>query len=205
ADALRRAMSRKRSHEAMAALRERFVTGAVANDVDAATANQVFDMLGGFAAYGFCKSHAAAFAMLTYQSAWLRLYHAPEFYAALLNNQPMGFYSPEVVVNEARRRGVPVLPVDVNQSRARRTREERSIRLGLRYVKGLGPAALAQLDAERACGPYRSLADFCRRGGLPRAAIENLIVVGAFDGLGLARRELLWQLGLLYRPPRPQA
>jgi error-prone DNA polymerase len=205
ADTLRRAMSRKRSHEAMAALRERFVTGAVAHDVDAATANQVFDMLGGFAAYGFCKSHAAAFAMLTYQSAWLRLYHAPEFYAALLNNQPMGFYSPEVVVNEARRRGVPVLPVDVNQSRARCTIEERSIRLGLRYVKGLGPAAAGRLDAERACGPYRSLADFCRRGGLPRAAIENLIVVGAFDSLGLARRELLWQLGLLYRPPGPQA
>src|SRR5262249_27147697 len=183
---------------------------------------------GGFAAYGFCKSHAAAFAMLTYQSAWLRLYHAPEFYAALLNNQPMGFYSPEVIVNEARRRGVPVLPVEVNQSRARctiegpnppftpgrgrpRRRSQYSaspptreggadprdtiappfphgeggrgglgIRLGLRYVKGLGPAAQARLDAERACGPYRSLADFCRRGGLPRAAIENLIVVGAF-------------------------
>jgi error-prone DNA polymerase len=123
ADALRRAMSRKRSHEAMAAMRQRFVDGAVANEIDAATAHQVFDLLGGFAAYGFCKSHAAAFALLTYQSAWLRLYHPAEFYTALLNNQPMGFYSPEVIVNEAQRRGVPVLPVDVNQSRARCTVE----------------------------------------------------------------------------------
>ena len=94
-------------------MRDRFVAGAVANEVDATIAHQVFDLLGGFAAYGFCKSHAAAFALLTYQSAWLRLYHPTEFYTALLNNQPMGFYSPEVVVNEAQRRGVPVLPVDV--------------------------------------------------------------------------------------------
>jgi error-prone DNA polymerase len=77
--------------------------------------------------------------------------------------------------------------------------------LGLRYVRGLGPAALARLDAERACGPYRSLADFCRRAGVPRAPIENLIAIGAFDSFGLARRELLWQLGLVYRPPGPQA
>jgi error-prone DNA polymerase len=244
--------------------------GAIANDVDVATAGQVFDMLRGFAAYGFCKSHAAAFALLTYQSAWLRLYHPAEFYAALLNNQPMGFYSPEVVVNEAKRRGVPVLPVDVNQSRARCTVEASAelkvlsaesedspvggvsdqgltssqstddmvggtaagviyhaptalcgrdsshpcsalstqhlaLRLGLRYVRGLGPTTLARLDAERACGPYRSLADFCRRTGLARAPIENLIAIGAFDSFGLARRELLWQLGLIYRPPGPQA
>ncbi len=218
ADALRRAMSRKRSQEALAALRARFVAGAVANGVDAPTAERVFAMLRGFAAYGFCKSHAAAFALLTYQSAWLRLYYPAEFYAALLNNQPMGFYSPAVIVNEARRRGVPVLPVDINRSRARCTVEAllsptrggvwgpaRGVRLGLRYVRGLGPAALARLEAERACGPYRSLADFCRRTGLPRAAIENLIAIGAFDSFGLARRELLWQLGLLYRPPGPQA
>jgi error-prone DNA polymerase len=209
ADALRRAMSRKRSHEAMAAMRERFVEGAVANEIDAATAHQVFDLLGGFAAYGFCKSHAAAFALLTYQSAWLRLYYPAEFYTALLNNQPMGFYSPEVIVNEAQRRGVPVLPVDVNRSRARCTVEADlpppALRLGLRYVRGLGPTALARLDAERACGPYRSLADFCRRAGVPRAPIENLVAIGAFDSFGLARRELLWQLGLIYRPPSAQA
>jgi error-prone DNA polymerase len=72
-------------------------------------------------------------------------------------------------------------------------------------VRGLGPAALARLDAERACGPYRSLADFCRRAGVPRAPIENLIAIGAFDSFGLARRELLWQLGLIYRPPGLQA
>jgi error-prone DNA polymerase len=75
----------------------------------------------------------------------------------------------------------------------------------LRYVRGIGPATLARLDAERACGPYRSLADFCRRSGLARAPIENLIAIGAFDSFGLPRRALLWQLGLLYRPPSAQA
>lgn len=213
ADALRRAMSRKRSRAALEALRERFVAGAVRQGIAAATAQQVFDLLRGFAAYGFCKSHAAAFALLTYQSAWLRCYYPAEFYAALLNNQPMGFYSPEVIVNEARRRGVPILPIDINRSRARCTvepvreqgRVRWGVRLGWRYVRGLGPAALARLEAERAAGPFRSLADCCRRSGLPRAALENLILVGAFDRFGLPRRTLLWQLGLVYCPPRAQA
>lgn len=199
AEQLRRAMSRKRSQAAMERLRARFVEGALGNEVDERTAGEVWEMLKGFAAFGFCKSHAAAFAWITYQSAWLRLYYSPEFYAALLNNQPMGFYSPEVIVNDARRHGIEVLPVDVNASGGRCTVEFDRLRIGFRYVQGIGPAGLERLEEERQRGPYASLSDFCRRTRLSREAIENLIEIGAFDCFGLARRELLWQLGLLWR------
>ncbi|HLZ71622.1 MAG TPA: error-prone DNA polymerase [Dehalococcoidia bacterium] len=200
ADQLRRAMSRKRSAEAMAKLQARFFAGCGANGVGAATAAEIWQMLQGFAQFGFCKSHAAAFAWITYQSAWLRLYYREEFYAALLNNQPMGFYSPEVVLNDAKRHGVEVLPVDVNASRDRCTIERGGLRLGFRYVEGLGETQRERLDAARLAGEYRSLGDFCRRTGLAREAVENLIAIGAFDAFGLERRELLWQLGLIYRP-----
>jgi error-prone DNA polymerase len=101
ADSLRRAMSRKRSKRAMEELRQRFIEGAKSNGVSEATALCVFNTLKGFAEYGFCKSHAAGFALLAYQSAWLKYYYPAEFYAALLNNQPMGFYTPEVIVGDA--------------------------------------------------------------------------------------------------------
>ena len=148
ADQLRRAMSRKRSKREMEKLRERFLEGARRNDVDEALADDMFDKLAGFASYGFCKSHAAAFARTAYESAYLKAYYGPEFYAGLLNNQPMGFYSPEVIVNDARRHGVAVLPVDVNRSHSRCTVEGGKVRLGFRYVKGIGPSALEKLDPE---------------------------------------------------------
>ena len=114
ADLLRRAMSRSRSAEAMAELKERFMQGALANGVAAEIADEAFRQLQGFATYGFCKSHAAAFALLAYQTLWLKLYHPLEFTCALLNHQPMGFYSPEVVIGDAQRHGVTVLRPDVN-------------------------------------------------------------------------------------------
>ncbi|MEE8471498.1 MAG: OB-fold nucleic acid binding domain-containing protein, partial [Dehalococcoidia bacterium] len=120
-----------------------------------------------------------------------------EYYCALLNCQPMGFYSPEVIVNYARRNGVEVLPVDVNRSRVRCTVENGSIRLGFRYVRGVGGKAWPRIKEAGEQGPYTSLGDFCRRTGLDREAIENLIMVGAFDYLGAPRRRLLWDLGLL--------
>ena len=116
ADSLRRAMSHKRSARAMEDLRERFIQGSKANGIGDDVAIQVFDTLKGFAEYGFCKSHAAGFALLAYESAWLKYHYPAEFYAALLNNQPMGFYSPEVIIGDARRHGVRVLPVDINRS-----------------------------------------------------------------------------------------
>ena len=118
AEGLRRAMSRKRSEEAIEAFRERFVEGAARNGVDAKTANEVYDKLAAFSGFGFPKSHAAAFALLAYQSSWLRRYYPAEFLCALLNAQPMGFYPPASLVRDAQRRGVTVLPPDVNVSDA---------------------------------------------------------------------------------------
>ncbi|HEX9016331.1 MAG TPA: hypothetical protein VF960_10105, partial [Chloroflexota bacterium] len=197
ADLFRRAMNRHRSGTEMARIEKRFIDGALRNGLDRATAETIFKQLAGFASYGFCKSHAAAFAKTAYDTAYLKLYYAPEFYAAILNNQPMGFYSPEVVANDAKRHGIAVLSVDVNLSRSKCTVEASfAIRLGFSYVKGLGEAALARLEEERERGPFQSLADFLERTSLPREAVENLIAVGAMDCFGRPRRELLWEAGV---------
>ena len=243
ADQLRRAMSRSRSQEAMAALRKRFVAGARSNGVDEEIAAEVFRQLAGFAEFGFCKSHAAAFALVAYHTLYLKLYFPAEFYCGLLNHQPMGFYIPEVLMSDAQRHGVPVLRPDVNRSRDACTLEpsvchsqpspchseppichserseesprsktmeilryaqddtlERSplplaIRLGLRYVHGLGEAFLERIAERRGEGPYRDLRDFCWRTRLPRPVVENLIRAGALDSFGQRRRDLLWALG----------
>ena len=197
ADELRRAMSRKRSVDAIERLRGRFMQGAMERGVDAGSAERVFASLEGFAQYGFCKSHAAGFALICYQSAWLKCYYPVEFYCALLNHQPMGFYRPEVVVHDAQRHGVEVLPVDVNRSDAVCRVEERRIRLGLQYVKEMGGRTLERILAERRRREFSSLEDFCLRTGIPDSAVENLVLAGAFDFCGVARRELLWQLGLV--------
>ncbi len=227
ADLLRRAMSRSRSGEAMLELKDRFLQGAAANGVEATVAEQVFAQLQGFATYGFCKSHAAAFALIAYQTLWLKAHYPAEFYCALLNHQPMGFYSPEVIIGDARRHGITVLRPDVNASEDGCTLEQKSggvegqrgrgaeeqgrsvstpppllssappLRLGLRYLAGLGEAGRARLLAARADGPFRDLADFCRRTRLPRPLVGDLIRAGALDEFG-PRRQLLWALGGLH-------
>src|SRR5213080_457628 len=138
AEGLRRAMSRKRSKEAVEAFHERFVDGALGRGVDRETAERVFQKLNGFAAFGFPKSHAAAFGLLAYQSAWLRHHYPGEFLCALLNAQPMGFYPPASLVRDGQRRGVEVLPPDVNRSGARCSIEDAAVRVGLGYVQGVG-------------------------------------------------------------------
>ena len=163
--------------------------------VGAALANRVFDLIGGFAEFGFCKSHAMSFALLCYRSAFLKRYYPLEFYCALLNNQPMGFYIPEVVVGDARRHGVAALPVDVNRSHWACTIEEDHLRLGFRYVKEMGEDRAERITAARAAGPFSSLEDCCVRTGLDKESLKNLVLVGAFDGLERTRRQLLWRLG----------
>ena len=194
ADQLRRAMGHKRSREQMEALFEDLVSGMARNGIPHEGAVRIFKQLAAFADYGFPESHAASFALLVYASAYLKLYYPAEFYCSLLNNQPMGFYQPAVVVGDARRHGVKILPVDVNASHADCTVEGGAVRLGYRYVRDIGDQALAVLEQERNRGPYLSLADFCRRTRLSRAAVENLIAIGAFDSFGLSRRRLLWDL-----------
>ncbi|HLT20080.1 MAG TPA: DNA polymerase III subunit alpha, partial [Thermomicrobiales bacterium] len=205
ADQFRRAMSRKRSRDALEALREDFYQRATARGVDPQVAATIFDKLVGFAEFGFPKSHSAAFALLAYQSSWLKLYYPVEFTCALLNAQPMGFYSPEVVIRDARRHGVSFRGPDINASRRNCTVEGEAVRIGFRYVKGVGPSRAEAIERARdEGGPFRSLRDFLWRTGTSREATENLIRAGAFDSFGLNRRELLWQLGLVYRPPGRQ-
>jgi error-prone DNA polymerase len=195
ADMLRRAMSRSRSQEAMEDLRERFVRGAVQQGLASDLAQTIFEKLRGFASYGFCKSHAAAFARTAYESCYLKAYYPAEFYCAILNNQPMGFYSPAVIVGDARRHGVGVLPPHVDHSRKLCTLEGGRIRLGFSYVKGLGEVAIERLEEAQTRGAFPSLREFCHRTRLPRRAVKHLIRVGAMDHWQIPRRNLLWEVG----------
>ncbi|MEZ5099502.1 MAG: error-prone DNA polymerase [Thermoleophilia bacterium] len=200
AEGLRRAMSRKRSRDAIEAYRQRFLEGAAARGVPGETAELVFQKLLGFAAFGFPKSHAAAFALLAYQSAWLRHHHPAEFLCALLNAQPMGFYPPASLVRDGQRRGVEVRPPDVNASDATCVLEGAAIRVGLGFVRGVGEEPAHALVAERdAGGAFRSVADLAQRAPLERPALEALVASGACDVFGWPRRQLLWRLGLTPR------
>lgn len=203
AESLRRAMSRKRSKEAMRAHWEAFREGALARGVDETTAREVFQQVTAFSEFGFPKSHAAAFGLLAYQSAWLRHYHPLEYYVALFNNQPMGFYSLDALGRDARRNGIRTLLPDVNRSRVACTPEGDDLRIGLGFVRGWGTEMAERVVAERdQRGAFVSLVDFLRRtpAALKRPAVENLIWVGGFEGMGLTRRELLWQAGLWLGP-----
>ena len=215
ADRLRRAMSRKRSSEAMQGLAHEFYEGAKQQGVSRDAAAVAFEKMAAFASFGFPKSHAVAFALLAYESCWLRYYYPPEYFSALFNAQPMGFYSVEVLTGDAQRHEIEVRAPSVNASRAATFPEGDAIRLGLSQVHGLGGNWFAQRGsgkplAERAPsipdvlvaerqknGPYRSLNDVISRTHIDRATAEALIRSGTLDEFGLPRRELLWQLGLL--------
>ncbi len=197
ADRFRRLLGRSPGPEALEPWRARFVAGAGARGVAGSTAEAVFRQISAFAGYGFCKSHAAAFALLTYQTAYLKRYHPAAFLCALLNHQPMGFYAPRALVRDAQRHGIRVLGVDVNCSRPECTLEAGAVRLGYRYVAGLGPAASARWHEARQARPFAGLEDFCRRTGLPRTIVADLVRVGAMDAWGVARRALLWELSRL--------
>ena len=199
AEGLRRAMSRKRSEEAIEAFRGRFVEGAVAKGVEPKLADAVYDKLVGFSGFGFPKSHAAAFGLLAYQSAWLRHHHPAEFLCALLNAQPMGFYPPASLVRDAQRRGVEVRPPDVNLSEAKCSIEGDAVRIGLEYVTSVG-AEDAKTLAE--ASPFESVVDLAQRTSIGQGGLESLIASGACDSLGVSRRALLWELGLV---PRSQS
>jgi error-prone DNA polymerase len=200
AEGLRRAMSRKRSQEAIEAYRSRFIEGAARNGVDAETADAVYDKLAGFSGFGFPKSHAAAFGLLAYQSTWLRHHHPREFLAALLNAQPMGFYPPASLVRDAQRHGVEVRPVDVNRSGVKCGLEDGAVRIGLDYVQSLREAgAEAVVEERERSGPFAGVRDLAQRLELDRDRLEALVASGACDAFG-ERRRLLWELGLAFRP-----
>ncbi len=204
AEALRRAMSRRRSRELMEGFWDDFRRGTAKRGVTQPTARRVFEQVIAFSEFGFPKSHAAAFGLLAYQSAWLRHYYAVEFYAALFNNQPMGFYSLDTLGRDAKRHDVEVKLPDINKSDVYCTVEGNVMQIGLGFLRGWGLDVAEETVKERERnGPYSSVADFVRRApaNLSRDAIENLVWVGGCDTFGLTRRELLWQVGL-WLPPR---
>ena len=209
AEGLRRAMSRKRSEAALRAYRERFIAGAVENGTVRAVAERVYEQVEGFSGFGFPKSHAAAFALLGYQSMWLRVHYGAEFLCSLLNEQPMGFYPPDSLVHEAQRRGIEVLGADVNCSGVECSVEwvggSLAVRIGLGYVKGVAEEEAKALVAERERrGEYADLAELASRSGMGRDGLERLAWAGACRPLGVAagttldarRRDDLWRLGV---------
>jgi len=211
AEGLRRAMSRKRSEEAIREHHQRFLAGAAANGVAEDVAERVWGQIKGFSGYGFPKAHSAAFGLLAYQSAWLRVHYGAEFLCSLLNEQPMGFYPPDSLVHEAQRRGIRVAPPDVNRSRAlchvespttRCRRDENGpmwteigpsadevrgglvVRIGLGYVKGVRDEEMDALATERERGgPYEGIAELASRSGVGQPSLERLAWAGALDGI----------------------
>ena len=202
ADQLRRAMGSKRSTERMEALHGRLLSGMAANGISAAIGEQIFDKLKAFADFGFPESHAYSFAFLVYASAWLKVRHPAAFYAGLLAAQPMGFYSPQSLVADARRRGVTVLRPDVAASSVQagleRAEGELVVRMGLAAVRSVGEDVAQLLVDERVGGgPFVDLRDLARRVRLTTTQLEALATAGALDCLGVERREALWAAGAL--------
>jgi DNA polymerase III alpha subunit len=184
-DLIRRAMTKDRGPGAMRKIREEFVERAMRRDVPREKAEEVFEWMEGFSVYGFSAAHAASFASLSYASAYMRCYHPAEFFCALLNSQPMGFYSPRVLLNEVRRIGIEILPPDIHSSGENFTVEEDSsaLRVSLRYCKGLSERAISSIISERRRKPFASIADLYRRTRVEKGSLENLIKGGFLDAL----------------------
>ncbi|QIN81110.1 DNA polymerase III subunit alpha (plasmid) [Rubrobacter marinus] len=184
-DQLRRAMTKDRGPGAMREVRRAFVRRAAGRGVPEAKAEEVFRWVEGFGRYGFSAAHAASFAEIAYGSAYMMAHWPAETLAGILNSQPMGFYSPRVLLNEARRKGIRVLPPDLHRSAEGFSVEQdgRALRPGLSYCRGLSKKALASILAEREKAPFASVADLYRRTSVERDALRNLIRAGFLDRL----------------------
>ena len=199
ADQLRRAFGRKHNADLLEMYQDRFRRGAAERNVPEPIADKIFSQFSG--QYMFPESHAYAFGVTAYQMAWMKYYYPLEFYVAIFNQQPMGFYNLETLKEDAKRHDIHVLNPDINRSEAGCTIVDEKLLLGFLNVKGIGEsAAEAILEARRREGPFESLADAMRRTRLEREAIENLIAAGAFDSWETDRRSALWEVGLRYRP-----
>lgn len=187
ADQLRRAMGAKRSLEKMEALKTRFFAGAQANGVDCA--EKLWKQIMAFATYGFPEAHAQSFASIVYYSAWFKYYYPAQFCVGLLRAQPMGFYSPQTLLADAKRHGVRVLPISVNASQFEATIENGAIRLGLNMVQGIAK------DFSH-LAPFTDIADLAYRAGLSTKQIKALAQAGALDCFGGNRRQAMWQAGV---------
>jgi error-prone DNA polymerase len=201
ADQLRRAMAAWKRKGGLEKYYERIVGGMLRRGYDQAFAEQIFSQIQGFGEYGFPESHAASFALLAYASSWLKCHEPAAFLCALLNSQPMGFYSPSQLVQDARRHGIEVRPADVMVSGWESTLEEQedrdrsqpAVRLGLHMLRGLKAEAGERIELARAIRPFASVADLARRAHLERADLQVLAGANALGALAGHRRQALWQ------------
>jgi error-prone DNA polymerase len=206
ADQLRRDMAAWHRSGRMERHRERLITRMQAKGIAPEFAERVFEQIRGFGEYGFPESHAASFALIAYATAWLKCHYPAEFTCSLLNAQPMGFYSPATIVEDAKRHDVMMRSIDIQASEWDCTLErcaERAgrfaVRMGLRYVKGLGEKEGEKVTRARDFAPFLSLQDFARRTSLDEGALSALAEAGAFDSLQVTRRAALWDVRRLAR------
>jgi error-prone DNA polymerase len=199
ADQLRRDMAAWHRSGRMERHRERLITRMQAKGIVPEFAERVFEQIRGFGEYGFPESHAASFALIAYATAWLRCHYLAEFTCSLLNAQPMGFYLPATIVEDAKRHGVLVRSIDVQVSDWDCTLETCTdsaggfaVRMGLRYIKGLGESDWQRISHTRHARSFESLEDFVQRTDLSESSLSLLAEAGAFDGLGVDRRTALW-------------
>ena len=202
ADQLRRDMGAWRKSGRIEKHRTRMIPRMLAEGIPEEFAERVFSQIRGFGEYGFPESHAASFALLAYVTAWLRCHHHDAFTCAILNAQPMGFYTPATLVEDAKRHGVKVLPIDINKSSWDCTLEViadtvTGVRMGLRYVKGLGVVERERLESGGS--PYPNLATFVRQARLHNKGLHALAEAGAFECFDLNRRDAIWQVRSLSR------
>jgi error-prone DNA polymerase len=208
AEELRRAMGFKRSVERMAQIEARLRSGMTERGITGAAQDEIVRGITSFALYGFPESHSASFALIAYASAYLRAHHPAAFLAGMLNAWPLGFYSPATLVKDAQRHGVDVRPIDVVHSEWNCTLEAgggASVRIGLRYVRGLAADTGRRLVGVREAAAFSSLADFAARVAPKRNEIEGLAEAGALAGIearAAERRSALWQVAALERDPR---
>jgi error-prone DNA polymerase len=202
ADKLRRALTHKRANDLLKPFRDRFIQGCLSRGYQEEFAVRCFDSFKGFSSYGFPESHSASFALIAYASSWIKKYYPAEFCAALLDAQPMGFYAPHTLIDDAKRHGVSVRPVDINASLVRSKIEfdgckKAVLRLGFQMVKGLQSVHAAHVVSAREKGRFHSVADVARRSRVPRHELARLALAGAFDSLCSNRRNALWELQAL--------
>lgn len=199
ADQLRRSMAAWKRHGGLEPHRQRLLQGMLRNGYELAFAERIFEQIKGFGSYGFPESHAASFALLCYASSWLKCHEPAIFTCALVNSWPMGFYSPDQLLQEARRQGIEVRPVDVCHSEWDCTLEPDAqgtlaLRMGLRLVRGLAEADARRLEQARAQQPWRDVEDLCLRAGLATRARACLADAGALRALASDRHQARWQV-----------
>lgn len=213
ADQLRRAMASWRRRGGIEPFREKLVKGMLARGYEKAYAEQIYQQIQGFGEYGFPESHAASFALLVYVSAWLKRHEPAAFAAALINSQPMGFYAPSQLVQDTRRHGVEVRPVDARVSQWDCTLERcadggAALRLGLRLVKGLSRAAAERLVTARQAAEFPGVQELAGRARLDRRELGCLAAAGALEGLAGHRHRAAWNVAGIEAPlplmPQPR-